>query len=131
MIDQVISVTHETLVNETARMKVEGCRFVTMSCFMPDEATVQILYHFDKDLELGHLRLCVPLGVPIPSISGVYSSAFLVENEIQDLFGLRFQGITVDYGRTLYLDEEVRTPPFFGRTANRGEQDRNARASEG
>jgi len=133
MIDQVISVSNETVVDETAKMKFEGYRFVTMSCFMLDETTVQLLYHFDKNLELRHLRFSVTLETLIPSISRVYSSAFLVENEIQDLFGVHFQGITVDYERTLYLDEEVKAPPFCGFTARKSAKGQhfNGKPSEG
>jgi Ni,Fe-hydrogenase III component G len=39
------------------------------------------------------LPLTVPKDTLVPSISPVYFAAFLVENEIQDLFGIRFQGL--------------------------------------
>jgi ech hydrogenase subunit D len=61
---------------------------------------------------LKHLRLTVPKDAPVPSISPVYFAAFLVENEIQDLFGIRFQGLAIDYDRTLYLEAEVKKTPF-------------------
>jgi hypothetical protein len=35
-----------------------------------------------------------------------------VENEIQDFFGLRFKGLAIDFNRTLYLDEEIKTTPL-------------------
>jgi len=28
------------------------------------------------------------------------------------LFGIRFQGLAIDYDRTLYLDEDVKQTPF-------------------
>lgn len=109
---EVISVDIDTVVGETAKIKVEGYRFLTMSCAELDETMVDILYHFDKDLELKHFRLTVPRDTPVPSISPVYFAAFLVENEIQDLFAVRFKGLAIDYERTLYLDEEVKVTPF-------------------
>ncbi|MFH0998886.1 MAG: NADH-quinone oxidoreductase subunit C [Pseudomonadota bacterium] len=112
MIGQVIAVSPENVVGETAKMKVEGYRFVTLSCVEIDETTVDILYHFDRAFQLKHLRLTVPKEAPVPSISPVYFAAFLVENEIQDLFGIRFQGLVIDYDRTLYLDEDVKQTPF-------------------
>lgn len=112
MLEQVTAVSPENLVGETARIKVEGYRFVTLSCVELDEKTVDILYHFDRDLQLIHLRLTVPKDMPVPSISPVYFAAFLVENEIQDLFGIRFQGLAIDYDRTLYLESEVKKTPF-------------------
>jgi ech hydrogenase subunit D len=112
MIGQVIAISPENVVGETAKMKVEGYRFVTLSCVELDETTVDILYHFDREFQLKHLRLTVPKEAPVPSISPVYFAAFLVENEIQDLFGIRFQGLAIDYDRTLYLDEDVKQTPF-------------------
>ena len=38
----------------------------------------------------------------VPSISVIYPSAFLYENEIHDLFGVIITNIAVDYQGTLY-----------------------------
>ena len=83
-----IPVNIDSVVGETAKMKIDGYRFVTMSCVALDENTFEILYHLDKDFRLKHLRLTVSNSISVPSISPVYLAAFLVENEIQDLFGL-------------------------------------------
>jgi ech hydrogenase subunit D len=112
MIEQVIAISADNVVGETAKMKVEGYRFVTLSCVELDETSVDILYHFDREFQLKHLRLTVSKDSPVPSISPVYFAAFLVENEIQDLFGIRFQGLAVDYDHTLYLEEDVKKTPF-------------------
>jgi ech hydrogenase subunit D len=112
MQEEVIFVSSETLVGEAAKIKVEGFRLVTMSCVELDGDTVDILYHFDKDLTLKHLRLTASKDSAVPSISSVYFAAFLVENEIQDFFGIRFKGLVLDYERTLYLDSEVKIKPF-------------------
>ena len=123
MRDEVISVGPDNLVAAVAKLKVEGYRFVTLSCRQADENTVVILYHFDKDLVLKHLRMHVPADDPLPSITPVYFAAFLVENEIQDLFGLRFSGLAVDYERTLYLDGEVKITPFCKYTVTKMQGD--------
>lgn len=109
---EAISISPESVVGESAKMKAEGYRFLTLTCVELNETTADVLYHFDKDLALKHLRLTVQKDLPIPSISVVYFAAFLVENEIQDLFGLCFRGMAIDYGRTFYLEEEVRKTPF-------------------
>jgi len=89
-----------------------GYRLLTLSCVDLGEAGFDILYHYDKDLHLENYRLTVPHGETVPSISGVYFAALLVENEIRDQFGVRFDGIVLDFGGTLYLEDEVRTSPF-------------------
>jgi len=109
--EKVISVTPETVVSQTLDMKKKGYRLVTLSCVELDADTLDILYHFDKDLDLMHLRLTAPKNKAVPSISSVYFASFLVENEIQDQFGIRFEGLVLDYDRTLYLEEEVRDAP--------------------
>ena len=112
MLKETIPVRPQDVVGEAAKIKVEGYRFVTMSCTSLDENRLDILYHFDKVLVLKHLRLTIAEGTPVPSISPVYPAAFLVENEIQDLFGIRFHGLALDYNRTLYLEPEVKIAPF-------------------
>ena len=47
----------------------------------------------------------MPKGTVIPSISGIYFAALLVENENRDLFGLEYEGLVLDFNRTLYLEE--------------------------
>ena len=116
----VITIGLDQVVGACAQKKAEGYRFVTMTCTALDADTVDILYHFDKAYKLGHLRLTVPRDAPLPSISDVYFAAFLVENELQDLFGLRFRGLALDYNQTLYLDREVTTAPFCKYTVEPG-----------
>ena len=112
MLGEVISVSLDEVIEKVAKKKVEGCRFVTMSCAQLDENTIDILYHLDKDLKLINFRLTVARNAAVASISPVYFAAFLVENEMQDLFDIRFTGLAIDYERTLYLEEEVKITPF-------------------
>lgn len=112
MREEITRISAEALVGEAAKLKVLGYRLVTLSCTELDASTLDILYHFDKDLQLKHLRLTAPKSEPLPSISPVYFAALLVENEIQDFFGLRFEGLIVDYRGTLYLEEEALQTPY-------------------
>jgi ech hydrogenase subunit D len=126
MLEETITVGFDTLIGETTKLKLNGYRFVTISCLDLDESTFDIIYHFDKDLVLKHLRFTVAKGVAIPSISPVFLAAFLVENEIQDLYGLKFQGLAIDYGQTLYLESEQRTAPFCKYSIKHTEQDKTS-----
>lgn len=93
----------------------KGCRFVTITCVKADDNGAELLYHFDRELRLSHLRLRIAGDTAIPSICGIYAAAYLVENEIQDQFGLSFTGLEPDYRRTLYMQGEDSTPPFRGK----------------
>lgn len=70
---------------------------------------VELTYSFDKAGALLHLRLLAVPGEKVPSISGVYFPAFLYENEIQEQFGVNFEGKVVDFKGTLYKTA-VRVP---------------------
>jgi ech hydrogenase subunit D len=112
MTGECMIISPEHVVGACAERKAAGCRFVTMTCVELDEKTLEVLYHFEKDQKLQHLRLSVAKDTCLPSITAVYFAAFLVENEIQDLFGLRFSGLAIDYNRSLYLEQEVTRAPF-------------------
>lgn len=106
------TVSKDELLDAVAAKKGQGWRFVTMSCVELDAESCDLLYHFDKDLELTNLRFTAAKNEPVPSVSGIYFAAFLVENEIQDQFGLSFENLALNFNRTLLLDEEVTTLPF-------------------
>ena len=116
----VVAIGLDQVVGACAQKKAEGYRFVTMTCSALDPDAVDILYHFDRSYKLEHLRLSVSRHTPLPSISDVYFAAFMVENELQDLFGLRFRGLALDYKQTLYLDQEVAMAPFCKYTVEPG-----------
>ena len=119
MLHDVSFVSREELVGEIAKIKVRGYRFVTLSCVQRDEENFDIFYHFDKNFRLKHFKISITRGLPVPSISPVYFAAFLVENEIQDLFGIPFEGLVVDYERTFYLEPEIKATPFCRYTVAR------------
>jgi ech hydrogenase subunit D len=121
MREAITLITRENLVGEVAKLKVDGYRLVTLSCTEIDAGTLDILYHFDKDLALTHLRLAVAKSESVPSISPVYFAALLIENEIQDFFGLTFKGLVVDYQGTLYLEEEALKTPFCRLSVRQGD----------
>ena len=112
MLYEVLPIEIDRLLGEAAGLKTAGYRFVTITCTALDANQFDLLYHFDRNLELRHLRLTLDAGRDVPSISPIYFAAFLAENEIQDLFGIRFTGLAVDYQRTLYGEESTRITPF-------------------
>ena len=97
MIENVISVPVEEIVKHVSEHKASGCRLVTISCTELPEGQLDLLYHFDKDLAMDHIRTTANAGSRIPSISGIYFAALVIENEIQDFFDIRFDGLVVDY----------------------------------
>ena len=66
---QVIPISPDHIVGETARLKVEGFRFVTISCVETDHTRFDLLYHFDNNFQLTHLRLTLCKETAVPSIA--------------------------------------------------------------
>lgn len=102
-------------VEACRRMKAEGWRFVTMTATEVDEDSLDVIYSFDKAYTLESFRVTVPKGQKLPSVSAVFFAATFVENEIQDQFGLLFEGLAIDFERRFLLNEEVRTVPLVNK----------------
>lgn len=94
-------VTTAELLAKVAEMKSSGNRLVQVSVAVADE-TYEITYTFDRDLAMKHLRVVLPKGTTLPSITGTFWYAFTYENEIHDLYGIEVTGINVDFKGTFY-----------------------------
>lgn len=66
------------------------------------EGRIELNYCFATIETWLNLRLNIAPGTEITSISNIFPSAFLYENEIHDLFGVPFSGISIDYKGKLY-----------------------------
>ncbi len=106
-------ITADALVARARRMRQQGYRLVQIGATRLPEH-LELTYSFDREGQLQNLRLLVPAAEPqLPSLSGIYWCAFLYENEMHDLFGLRVDGMAVDFHGTFYRTT-VKFP--FGRT---------------
>ena len=88
---------------EARRLRDEGWRFVTATA-VPRRDAWTVLYHFERSELLCHLRVEIGLSDAVPAIDEAYPAAFLVENEMGELQGLRVAGMSVDYRGRLYRD---------------------------
>lgn len=113
MIENVKEISLHDLLHEVQYMQYDGCRFITATCVDNNNDTLDVLYHFDKDYELLNLRLTIPKGSSIPSISKIYFCAMLVENEMKELFGLNVENMAIDYGGHLLLSDGAPENPML------------------
>lgn len=96
-------VTPDTLLVETMHIKEAGWRLIQICArSLKDNAGNEITYTFGDDLVMAHLRLTAETGCKVPSVSHIYSSAFLYENEMHDLFGVEVEMMTLDFQGHLY-----------------------------
>ncbi|MDR3101960.1 MAG: NADH-quinone oxidoreductase subunit C [Methanocalculaceae archaeon] len=96
---EIISVSLADIAKAAVDMMTRGWRLVVITCTAVTEE-YDITYSFAKDNDLRHYRMTVPEGELIPSIGAFYGGAFVYENEIHDLYGFTFTGMTIDFGGT-------------------------------
>ena len=104
-------VTPDTLLEKVASLPLRGYRFVTMTTVDCGE-DFNIYYHFDKDYSLYTLKLTLPKPGNVSSISGICFAAAIIENEIQDLFGITFSDLAIDYEKHFILSADAPEKPF-------------------
>jgi ech hydrogenase subunit D len=110
MLDGEMIVEKEYICDAVSDIKTQGYRFVSMTC--EEEDCFELIYHFDLNYKMKNVKVMLKKGETMKSISGIYPSAFLIENEYQDLYGLVFEGLTIDYKGNLYLTPESPKTPM-------------------
>ncbi len=94
-------ISADALVDRVTEKKEQGYRLVQICCTNVAEG-FELLYTFEKDLTAECLRLTCPKDTEIQSVSGVFWPAFLYENEMKDLFGVKIKHIVLDYGGNFF-----------------------------
>jgi ech hydrogenase subunit D len=112
MIENLTAITADQLLGIAQNMMYDDYRFITSTCVDLGDGSFDVLYHFDKDLEMTNFRLTVKKEDEVPSISKIYFSALLVENEMKELFGLNVTNILVDYGGHFLLSDDDLVSPM-------------------
>ena len=111
MIVNMVEISKDQLLAEVQNMLFNNYRLITATYIDTGNEEFAVIYHFDKDLEMTNFRLTVKKEEEVPSISKIYFSALLVENEMKELFGLNVTNILVDYGGHFLLsDDDLESP---------------------
>ncbi len=106
-----ITSTSEEMPSLIKQYYNDDYRLITATCI--DEGELfRIIYSFDKDLTIINLEVTTPREKSILSISDIYACAFLVENEMQELFGLKIDNIALDLGGKMYMAGGVKEAPM-------------------
>ena len=105
---KIMDIGPGSLVPEVLQIKHDGYRLVQI-CATRTEQGYELMYTFCKEYQLLGLRIRINENAEIMSISDIYSPAFLYENEIHDLYGVKIKLISLDYKGNLYRTEK-KTP---------------------
>lgn len=96
------------LVDIAKQKKADGYRLVQI-CSVRTNDGYEVTYSFSIEYEMQNYRVIIKTDDEVPSITGAYPSAFLYENEIRELFGVKIEQINVDFKNKLYRID-VETP---------------------
>lgn len=103
----IIGIDPAELVDKVSGLKEEGYRLVQICCTKFNG--FELLYTFEKDNKPLNLKLNISQETEIMSVSGIFFPAFLYENEMKDLFGVKIKHIALDFEGNFYKVSE-KTP---------------------
>ena len=104
--EQLITpVANVDLLSVVRGMKKDGYRLLQICATKVSEG-FEILYSFDKEHELTNLKLTIPEEEEVQSVTGEYWGAFIYENEMHDLFGIKIVNNELDYGGNFFKVSE-------------------------
>lgn len=102
MLEDIVFIDKDKIAEEANNMKMYNYRLVSITCEKEGE-NFEMTYHFDLNYKMKHLRMVFKPEDKLKSVSSIFPSAFLIENEYQDLYGFTFEDLIVDYKGNLYL----------------------------
>jgi ech hydrogenase subunit D len=119
------TISVDGLLTEVHSLQLDGWRLVQILCIAQPDA-YELTYSFGGGFALRSLRFTVGAKQPVPSITPHYPAAFLYENEIRDLFGVKLERIDLDWRGKVYDVEGDR--PFAKAGLQLGSSERQTAA---
>jgi ech hydrogenase subunit D len=116
LIQDFAPVQAEALLDHTLDLKGQGYR-LGQACATKIADGIEVLYSFVKDNAIKNLKVTIDDRAPlIQSVTSIFGYAFIYENEMHDLFGIKFKNLSLDYGGK-FFKIAVETPwnPAFGK----------------
>ncbi|MDR0854192.1 MAG: NADH-quinone oxidoreductase subunit C [Clostridiales Family XIII bacterium] len=98
LISDFASIGADELLDAAQDFKGKGYR-LGQSCATKIPDGIEVLYSFERDNVIKNLKVTIDDKAPeLRSVSAVYGYAFMYENEMHDLFGIKFKDLSLDYG---------------------------------
>jgi hypothetical protein len=108
MLQNEVIVSKAELVSKAQGMRAQKARFATATCLdLVDH--FEVIYHFEFEDSAGfakHIKVEIGKEETLPSISGIYLCAALIENEMQDQFNIEVSGLAIDFQKRFIRGKE-------------------------
>lgn len=102
-----VDLPSDQLPLKAVKAKDHGARLVQI-CAVNTENGYDLLYSFAKDYDFVTYKVALEKNAVITSISDIYPSASLYENEMCELFGVKVRYMKLNYHNKLYtIDQET------------------------
>jgi Ni,Fe-hydrogenase III component G len=114
-LEEEIVVDKAGLVTEVQNMLAQKARFCSSTCLDLGEK-FEIIHHFELEGSVEwakHIKVVIDKGDTLPSISNIYFSAVLCENEIQDHFNVKLSGLALDFKKRFLRAKESPEYPLI------------------
>ena len=112
MLQDEVIVSKAELISEAKAMLAQKARFATATCLDLGDR-FEVIYHFefgDSARFVKHIKVNIGKEETLPSISGIYLCAALIENEIQDHFNIKISDVAIDFNKRFLRAKE--SPEF-------------------
>ncbi len=98
--NSIIGIEPANLMKEAQKLKDEGYRIVQICANKVNG--FELSYSFDREHDMKTLRMIIAEEDEVMSISHIFFPAFLYENEMKDLFGIKITNLVLDFNGNLY-----------------------------
>lgn len=108
MLQNEIIVSKAELVSEAQGMLAQKARFATATCLDLGDR-FEVIYHFELEDSaefVKHIKVDIGKEESLPSISSIYFCAALIENEMQDHFNIKIDGLALDFNKRFLRGKE-------------------------
>lgn len=108
MLQNEVIVSKDKLISEAQDMRAQKARFATATCLDLGDH-FEVIYHFEFEDSAGfakHIKVSIGKDETLPSLSGIYLCAALIENEMQDQFDIKVSGLAIDFQKRFVRGKE-------------------------
>jgi len=114
VLDNMKEIDKSDLVSEVKKYAEKKARFVVAVCNdLLDRFEITYFFNDTPGMNMSTLRTTIGKEEVLPSITGVYLTALLNENEIKELFGVKINDIAIDFGGHMLLAGDSPTLPML------------------
>jgi ech hydrogenase subunit D len=114
VVENMKEIAREQLLDEVQKYAEKKARLVTTVCNdLGDKLEATYYFNESPSMNMSALRILVNKNDVVPSISKIYLTAVLNENEMKEMFGMNLKDIAIDFGGHMLLAHDSPVTPML------------------